>query len=393
VFLVTPPREVASVVTCPKCGLEQQPADSCSRCGVIYEKFRAAEEKKIAAANVAEDTPEEPAPVLRQHLNGQKAHRGDVLAWADAGQIAPENVPWALRIAGLTPGPGDWRRFLDLLTLWLGAVFLAAGVIFFFAYNWKAMGRFAKFGIAEALLLAAVVSSWRLGLERTTGKAALLVATLLTGALLALVEQTYQAGADNWTLFFRWALLVLPWVVITRFAPLWLVWLLLVNLATGLYCKAPGAFGFLADVRTTIWMLAVVNTLALVVWELAAGEEMPWLLERWAPRIVAAAALFFVTCLAVFGITDRNISGFAELLAYAACLAGSYAVYRRRQRDLYMLTQGVLSLITVITTFLGHNLARSGGDAGVFFFLGIVVLGLSAAGGWWLRVVGREVEA
>jgi uncharacterized membrane protein len=380
-------------ITCPKCGLEQEPADNCFRCGIIYEKYRAAEERKNASAAVAaEASHEDAAPVPSHDLGEQKAHRGDVLAWADSGHITPENIPWALRTAGFTPGPADWRRFLDLLTLWLGAIFLSAGVIFFFAYNWKEMGRFAKFGIAEAALLAAVISSWRLGLERKTGKASLLVATLLTGALLALVEQTYQAGADNWTLFFRWALLVLPWVAISRFAPLWLVWLLLVNLATGLYCKAPGAFGFLADVRTTIWMLAVVNTLALVIWELAAGEEMPWLLERWAPRIVAAAGMFLITILAVFGITDRSISGFAELLAYTVCLGATYAFYRRRQRDLYMLTQGVLSLVVVITTFLGHNLAKGGGDAGVFFFLGIVVLGLSAAGGWWLRAVGREVE-
>jgi len=331
-------------------------------------------------------------PLPRHEQDGEKAHRGDILAWAEAGHITPENLPWALRLAGGTPGAGEWRRFLDLLALWLGAVFLAAGVIFFFAYNWKAMGHFAKFGIAEALLLAAVLSAWRLGLERISGKAALLVATLLSGALLALVEQTYQAGADNWQLFFRWALLVLPWVVISRFAPLWLVWLLLVNLATGLYGKMPGPFGFLSHVQSTLWSLAVLNILALVVWELAAGEKQPWLCERWAPRIVAAAGMFFVTFLAVCGITDSSISGGAEVLAYAACLGGSYAVYRRRRRDLYMLTQGVLSLVVVITSFLGHNLARSG-DAGSFLFIGMVVLALSAGGGWWLRSVGREVAA
>jgi predicted Zn finger-like uncharacterized protein len=390
-FIITP-ENVTETITCPKCGQEQEPSESCSRCGIIYGKYRAAEERKNASTAAAEDCSADAGQLPRHEPDGQKASRGDILAWADAGLIVPENIPLALSLAGLTPGSRDWRRFLDLLTLWLGAVFLAAGVIFFFAYNWKEMGRFAKFGIAEALLLAAAVSSWRLGLERISGNAALLVATLLTGALLALVEQTYQAGADNWELFFRWALLVLPWVVISRFAPLWLVWLLLVNLATGLYGKTPGPFGFMSHIQSTLWSLAVLNTLALVVWELAAGKEMPWLLERWEPRIVAAAGMFFVTFLAVCGITDPSISGGAEFLAYAACLGGTYVVYRRHKQDLYMLTQGVLSLIVVITTFLGHNLARSG-DAGTFLFIGMVVLGLSAAGGWWLRSVGREVAA
>ena len=76
---------------------------------------------------------------------------------------------------------------------------------------------------------------WRLGPERATGKAALLVAAILLGVLLALFGQTYQTGADTWELFATWAALITPWVIVGRFAGLWMLWLALLNVAIVLY--------------------------------------------------------------------------------------------------------------------------------------------------------------
>ena len=157
--------------------------------------------------------------------------RTEILEWVERGRLPAEALPAVLRLARITPGPAEWRRFLSRLTLWLGTVFCAAAVIFFFAYNWQAMGRYAKFGLAEGLIIAAVFLAWRLGLERAGGKAALLAAALLVGALLALVGQTYQTGADTYELFAVWALAILPWVAVSCFGALWLLWIGLINLA------------------------------------------------------------------------------------------------------------------------------------------------------------------
>lgn len=316
------------------------------------------------------------------------------MTWAGENRLAAEDLPKALHIAETLPTPAAWRRFLDGLALWLGALFLALAVIFFFAYNWRELGHFARFGIAELLLAAAVIASWRLGLERMSGKAALLAATLLVGALLALVGQTYQTGADPWELFATWSLFVLTWVAIARFAPLWLLLLVLVNLAIGLYYHAfSGIFGMLFGKQTLWWTLAGVNSAALAAWELAASRGTPWLAERWVPRIVATAAAGAVTLLAVWGIVDNDSGGFAEFCGYFAWLAGAYALYRHRRHDLYVLAVGVLSVVIVVTVFLGHSMLRGGDAAGSLLFIGLAVLGLSAVGGWWLRQVAREVEA
>lgn len=398
-FFVTPAEPVTlndepEKMTCPKCGAWQDSAAICGLCGIVIEKYLAAEKQRQMMAVAAETEPvmeNAPLPTAAQNIFHFGYGRGEIMMWAEEGHLTLDGLPNAFSIAGTLPGRVMWRRFLDGLALWMGTVFLAAAVIFFFAYNWKELGHFARFGIVELLLASAILVSWRLGLERMSGKAALLLATLLIGALLVLVGQTYQTGADPWELFATWALFALPWVAVARFSPLWLVLLALVNLAIGLYYHAfAGLFGVLFGTETLWWVLAGVNSAALVAWELAAGCGVTWLAERWAPRIVATAAAGFLTLLVAWGIIDRNSGGFAEFIGYAVWLGCAYAVYRHKVRDLYVLALGVLSLVIVTSVFLGHNLVRNG-DAGAFLFVGMAVLGLSAAGGWWLRSVAQEV--
>ena len=85
-----------------------------------------------------------------------KSRRSHVIDWADSGAIRPENLARAMAVAGVTPDAARWQRFVSALLLWLGALLFAAGVIFFFAYNWDALGRFSQFGVVEVLLAAAV---------------------------------------------------------------------------------------------------------------------------------------------------------------------------------------------------------------------------------------------
>ena len=132
-------------------------------------------------------------------------HRNSILHWAEQGRLAPGSVEQAMREAGELPSRSDWRGFIDRLLLWGGAMLLAVGVIFFFAYNWSELGRVARLGLAELLVAVAVAWCGWFGTERPAGKASLFVAAVLTGALLALFGQTYQTGADTFELFITWA--------------------------------------------------------------------------------------------------------------------------------------------------------------------------------------------
>ncbi len=319
--------------------------------------------------------------------------RDAIFEWVEAGRLPPGHVAQALRLAGAIPDAGDWRSFVDRLLLGLAVVLMGAGVVFFVAANWQELGRFAKFALVELPIVLALGGCWRYGLESLAGKAALVGAALCVGALLALVGQVYQTGADTWELFATWAVAIAVWVAVARMPALWLLWLALVNLAVALYFATfGGIFGLVLSTRETLWALFGLNTAALALWEALASAGVAWLRERWAVRVLAFASAAAVTWLAVWSVLDFGRVGGWGLVAYAAWLGALYAAYRHRSVDLFILAGAVLSVIIVVTSALAHNLLQRE-TAGTFLFIGLVVIALTAAGAWWLRQVAAEEPA
>lgn len=319
----------------------------------------------------------------------------DLRSWLEQGRVPAVAGLQAARIAALLPSPADWRAFADRALLWIGSLFLAFAVIFFIAYNWQALGRFAKFGLAEGALILAVIATWRLGLESLAGRAALFAVALLVGALLALVGQTYQTGADTFELFAAWALAILPLTLLAAMPALWLLWLALVNLAVILYFLTFQGmlFGFLFGRNDSwTWALFVLNAVALVLWE-AAAVRFQWPRVQWARRCVAFASGAAAAVLGLFGAVDDRVS-LMSLLAWSAWTAGAYFWYRHRRPDLFVLAGGVLGAIVVFTAWLSRALIHGRGDEGpIFLVIGMLVIALSAAGSYWLRNVARELNA
>ena len=58
----------------------------------------------------------------------------------------------------------QWNQFLSIFLLAAGIGFTVTGIIFFFAYNWDELPKFAKLGMVEVLLatsvLLAVFTRW-----------------------------------------------------------------------------------------------------------------------------------------------------------------------------------------------------------------------------------------
>jgi uncharacterized membrane protein len=313
------------------------------------------------------------------------SRRQILIDWIEQDRISPANLHSALSLSSVFPSTANWQRFLDQLLLWLGALLLAAGVIFFFAYNWNDLGRFAKFALVEIPILAAMLVLWRIGLESLPGKVTLLAASLFVGALLALVGQTYQTGADTFELFAAWAVAILPWVLVGRLAALWLLWIGLLNFATLFYYLVfGGLFGFIFAPEQLLWALFVLNTIPLVIWELRAARDTQ---DRWALRILASASGAAVTALAIYSVVDFRHTTVLGLLVWVAYYVAIYVVYRVMILDVFVLAGGVLSVIAVVTAWLATNLLKSGDAAGAMLLIGLIVIGLSAAGGWWLKQV------
>jgi hypothetical protein len=167
------------------------------------------------------------------------------------------------------------------------------------------------------------------------------------------------------------------------------LWLLLVNLAALLYVgtmRRP--IWFFGGSERQLWLLFGLNTVALIVWEGLALSGIQWLRERWSVRIVATASGGFATALAFTDIVSRHTAG--GLAAWVAWMAAAYALYRHKVKDLFVLAGGVLSVVVIVSTVVIRHLFRV--DAGAFLLVGLLVIGISAAGGWWLKSIAAEEE-
>jgi uncharacterized membrane protein len=209
---------------------------------------------------------------------------------AENGALNRAGFERALILAGYIPTAERWRHFLDYSLLALAVAFSLSGIIFFFAFNWAEMHRFTKFGLVEAGILICLGFAYYRGLNTLTGKAGLIGAAVLVGALLAVQGQVYQTGADAYTLFLYWAVFITGWAIIGLSGTLWFLWLVLLNLTLWLYGEQAGFSGEM----TRFNLLFGLNGLGLLLWEIGQSWGYSWLRGRWEPRLIGLAAFIFI---------------------------------------------------------------------------------------------------
>jgi len=315
-----------------------------------------------------------------------------IIMLIEQGSITVDNIDEALRATQVAPDIKTWRTFIDHLLLWLGGLALVFSGLFFIAYNWNEIGRFAKFGSVEICVVLAVIAFCKLGQSTISGKVSIFMAAIFLGVLLALYGQTYQTGADLWQLFFNWALLILPWVFIGRFPAMWILWILLINLSVVLYFQEfRGVLWLMLGSMDMLWLVFLVNTVALIAWEFLA-RKWSWLSERWAIRLLAVGSGVSITWLALHAILDNRSTEIGAGLVWLTWLAALYFIYRKVKPDLFMLAGGCLSGTVVLIVLLSKHLLK-GWAAGSFLFLALLIIGLGAGAAVWLRDVHRELES
>jgi len=305
--------------------------------------------------------------------------RSKILTLIDQGVLAPSDAEAAMEAAGVFPSEESWHQFIGRLLLWLGVLSMAIGVVFFVAFNWDALGKIGKFLLVEGMLIASLLPLLWHDTSSRIGGLALLGAGILVGALLALFGQTYQTGADTWQLFATWAVLILPWVLLTHFEALWLLWIGVSNLAIGLYAQLFAFDIFPTDVWTTT-LLLFWNFFIVVMYEYTLRSKRH--LKRtgiYFPAIIMVIAATWVGLWTLLG-WRHTFGGFFPL--YLAWLAIHCWVYRRHIRDLLMLTAGCFSAIIVMIAFLGSHVDINAISA---FVLAIALIAMGSGAATWLK--------
>ncbi|MFC5705466.1 DUF2157 domain-containing protein [Aeromonas eucrenophila] len=300
--------------------------------------------------------------------------RQTLLDWVRRGRLAPANLPAALALMGLPPASARWQWLFDRLLLWLGSLCLGAGLVFFVAFNWQELGRLSRLALLELPLLAMLVLLWRKPMTDTPRQALLLAVALNIGALLALVGQTYQTGADPWQLFATWALLLLPLAALGMSPLLWTLSWLLGQLALVLYWRL-GLFGFFFafDEQALGWCLTLFNA---ALW--GALLLVPARFKLMPSWLAGLAAGLGVTLLALLALFDA-----ASPWVWPAWIGWLVAAYLRwHHRFIAGLAMGCLSLIAVILAALGKWMEP---DVNGFLLLSLIAIGLSVVASRWLQ--------
>jgi len=321
-----------------------------------------------------------------------ESKRSLILQWVEQGALNKDQTIDVLSTMDVLPDGMRWRIFLGNLTAWLGGLALVFSMMFFIAYNWDEMGRFAKFALVEFSIILCMIAYWKIDANKITAKISITMASILLGVLLALYGQTYQTGADPWQLFFNWALLMLPWAFVAQFALIWLLWVLLLNLSIMLYFNASGfLLGlFFNSIQDIFWLLFLFNSLVWLLWEFAATKFL-WLGERWAIRLIAIISGYSISFLMVMAIFDQYSSEQFATVLYFVWAAAIYFIYRKISPDLFMLAGLCFSAIIVTNSFFANILFKENDPVGGFFLLSLLVIGMAAAAAKWLKRVQKEM--
>ncbi len=311
-------------------------------------------------------------------------------------QLSPAAVGAALQLTGARPDVPAWRAFAATLLRAAGLGAIGAGILFFVAANWQVFGVLGRFALLQTALLACIgVALWRAP-PSLPGQGALILATLLTGGLLALFGQSYQTGADVYELFFTWAALALPFALAGLSGALWALWWTVLNVALALLCGWLGTehffwrvvVGWGLDRSTTLMLPALVNLFGAGAFLGLRGTRFTAASPLWLVRYLASLGLGFGTLAVLVVVTDGFRHGelvepssqrAAIVLLFAAISAGIAFATWRAKRDVFPMALIAASWIAISTTWLAKTMRFN--EVGSFFLIAFWLIAASTATG------------
>lgn len=338
------------------------------------------------------------------------------------GQLPIEHADSAAIALEVYPSKHSWRMFFDIAALIIGVVALVLSLVFFIAYNWFNMGKLGKFALVEGALVITIIVYAYLSYTRQykfIQQLLLLIASIITGSLLALFGQVYQTGADSWELFFSWALLIIPWVIMARLPALWLLWLGLINAFilsysdVLLYLNAPAfiAANYFYQDSIQITILALVNFIALNLWlasidrhSSSTPKTSPQTSKtklHWSTYVVGLLSTYLITYLAIIHIFSTiSVNTISENAITTSITIGSLLLWSgwcgfvfwrfyKRQLDVLMLTYLCGSVIAVVMFWSGEWLLQ-GDNAFAYLLLAVILIVTSSVAVIWLRSLANK---
>jgi len=238
-----------------------------------------------------------------------------------------------------------WQKFLRLFFISLGVCFTVSGIVFFFAYNWENLHKFVKFGLTEGLLIVTVIIVLLPKINANFRNIILTAASVLVGVLFAVFGQIYQTGANAYDFFLAWTIFVTLWVIVSNFAPLWLLYIILINTTFILYSQQVANGWSMVFVCATLFIINAIVLVSAIFW----GKKK---IPNWFLNTVALASVSYPTIGIVVGIFNIDQTSFPFLVLITALAYTSGIWYGLKTKNAFYLSVIPFSLIIIVSAFI-----------------------------------------
>lgn len=238
-----------------------------------------------------------------------------------------------------------WQKFFQLFFISLGVGFTVSGIVFFFAYNWADLHKFVKIGLTEGVLIATTILVLLPKINGNIRNIILTGASVLVGVLFAVFGQIYQTGANAYDFFLAWTVFVTLWVLVSNFAPLWLLYLVLINTTFILYSQQVAKDWSEVFICSLLFIINVTVLISAIFW----GKKK---IPNWFLNTVALASISYATIGVVIGIFDKHQVTFPILILITA-IAFALGIWQGlKTKSGFYLSVVPFSLIIIVSALL-----------------------------------------
>jgi uncharacterized membrane protein len=238
-----------------------------------------------------------------------------------------------------------WQKFFQLFFISLGVGFTVSGIVFFFAYNWADLHKFVKIGLTEGVLIVTTILVLLPKTNDNIRNIILTGASVLVGVLFAVFGQIYQTGANAYDFFLAWTIFVTLWVLVSNFAPLWLLFLVLINTTFFLYSQQVAKDWSEVLVFTSLFS---INTAILISAILLVRKKAP----NWFLNTVALASASCATTGIIIGIFDNYQTTFSILILITTIAFALGIWHGLTTKSVFYLSVIPFSLIIIVSALL-----------------------------------------
>ena len=250
------------------------------------------------------------------------------------------------------------RKLVLNSILGIAAAFFAAGFIMIMAANWQDLGDLIRLLIPQAVMVLCLLGVWWKGVSSLSGKLFACGVVLGIEGVLVIITQSYQLDADSVWFFRRLIFFPLPIIILSRFLPLWSIWVFLFNF----YLSGEILYSNLSFIKyidepelffSVVFLITIVSLFELLWAVTKNNSSWDWIRVRWFRFLLMLYAInpivvyTIVTYGEFLGARDSNLDLIVMGVGFLFVLMGIF-YFSKIAIDLWSLSLLVLGLDVII---------------------------------------------